>query len=646
MKNKLIYPLIVLLALCIGACTAPETTEPVKESGKVTEAIGMNSTEEQPDNPAESQITPEPTEEPVHVHSFLEEVTAEASCDTEGVLTATCSECGEVEVQSIPVKEHMWKSGEITLEPTCGTDGIQMFTCEVCGIEKEDVVPATGEHIWNEGEMTIAPTCVTEGVTTFTCITCGTIQESNISISEDHIWNEGEVTKPSNCAEEGARLVSCTLCDATKTEVVEKDDSHIWDEGKITKKPTCGANGTKTFLCTVCNDSKTQSIKPTGEHSWDNGKVTKEATCYREGIRTFSCTNCKEVKTEAILTTDDHSWNLGTVTKQPTKTTDGVCVYTCYRCQKTKEESTGTYYYDASDYRDSYHIRSTNNPDCYLDFSIKGNMLTVSGKIIQDGLEKVWVRCGENGEPSYASSGQLFTATFSLNAIAENTMVPVTVYTKTYTDSSYWGYSWDDISVINQNGEYRFSSSLVLEHNLDIMSRWVNPESGRSGNVAEEFVELSNQIVGDETDDYKKIYLLNYWVAENIYYDYDYYYGKSKELYYSAEEVMAARRSVCGGYANFLQKLIQAQGIPCIQVTTYSAGASTKGYFDETNYMITSSNHAHVEAFVDGRWVTMDATWDSQNKYENGQFMTREPKIRFFDSNLGFFSYSHKLIRR
>lgn len=310
------------------------------------------------------------------------------------------------------------------------------------------------------------------------------------------------------------------------------------------------------------------------------------------------------------------------------------------------EVQTSSYYFDASDYGNPYHIRSTNNPDNYLDFSISGSTLTVSGKIVKDGLEKVWVRCGEDGEPIYVTSGQLFSQRFSLSGLRENVPLLVTVYTKTYADSVYWSHSWNDIRISLVNGAYQFVLSPVLEHNLEVMSDVVSPEKGLSDAISPEMTSLSNQIVGAETNDYKKLYLLNYWVADNIYYDEDYYYNRNNDTYYAAGDVATQKRSVCAGYAELLQALIQAQGIPCIRVSTYSTGVSSKGYFDETNYHIVDSNHAHVEAFVDGRWVIMDPTWDSNNKYENGQFVYKKPTIRYFDANLDFFSMTHKLIRR
>ena len=62
--------------------------------------------------------------------------------------------------------------------------------------------------------------------------------------------------------------------------------------------------------------------------------------------------------------------------------------------------------------------------------------------------------------------------------------------------------------------------------------------------------------------------------------------------------------------------------------------------------MMMKANHAHAEAFVDGKWVVMDPTWDSNNKYENGEYNYETSVIRYFDATLEFLSYTHLLRQR
>ena len=119
--------------------------------------------------------------------------------------------------------------------------------------------------------------------------------------------------------------------------------------------------------------------------------------------------------------------------------------------------------------------------------------------------------------------------------------------------------------------------SLVLGQNLSFLQAYVDPDNFRdSSKVPDSVKSLSNQIVGAETDDYAKIFLLHKWVAENIYYDYDAYRG-GMDTFYDSADILANRRSVCEGYANLLRDLILAQGIPCMKATIYSLGVSTNG---------------------------------------------------------------------
>ena len=55
------------------------------------------------------------------------------------------------------------------------------------------------------------------------------------------------------------------------------------------------------------------------------------------------------------------------------------------------------------------------------------------------------------------------------------------------------------------------------------------------------------------------------------------------------------------------------------------------------------SNHAWNEAYVDGRWMLIDATWDSTNEIENGQWIKGSSINHiYFDAHMKFFSLSHR----
>ncbi len=398
------------------------------------------------------------------------------------------------------------------------------------------------------------------------------------------------------------------------------------------------------------NEKRTLNITRKCEHNWDMGTIISKATCTSEGTISYKCNICGIDKVEVIPINNEHNWQKS-ILVEPTYKTEGILRYLCKRCNYTYDENIGTYNFNPENYNDSYHIITSNNPENYIELTINNNTLTIEGKIIKENLDKVWFRCGEKNGKEYGeiieiSDGKKFIINLSLSHIKEDTKLKI--YTHQKNDDVYWGYIWKEIIIHPDKDGYKFLQSMVLEHNIDVMKHWVDPKDCLSENISEEIKQLSNSIVGTETDEYKKLYLLNKWVAENIYYDYDYYYGKTKELYYKPEDVYKNKRSVCEGYSRLLNSLIQSQGIPSMQVITYSAGISTIGYFDESNYMTTQSNHAHVEAYLksENRWVIMDPTWDSNNKYENEEYIEKSATIRYFDISFDFFSFTHKIIKR
>ena len=59
------------------------------------------------------------------------------------------------------------------------------------------------------------------------------------------------------------------------------------------------------------------------------------------------------------------------------------------------------------------------------------------------------------------------------------------------------------------------------------------------------------------------------------------------------------------------------------------------------------SNHIHVEAFVDMRWVTMDPTWDSKNQYLQGKYEPHNPTSwEYFDVSDEDFAFDHIILSR
>lgn len=283
------------------------------------------------------------------------------------------------------------------------------------------------------------------------------------------------------------------------------------------------------------------------------------------------------------------------------------------------------------------HLRTSYNDSNYLDLSISGSTLTVSGRLLVDGLQQIQVQVGSVSRTVNAADGQLFSTQLTM---AHSGSAAVRVYTKT-TGTSFTSLTWRSIYIQKGSGGYAFLESRVLKGNLAFTASYLDPQDAFRIQVPDSVAAKSQEIVGDETDDYTKVFLLNQWVAENIYYDYDALNGLSERITDSAG-VLEYRRSVCEGYAKLLRDLILAQGIPAI----YSLNDAV----NSSSYALTTSggeSHAHTEAYVDGRWIVMDATWDSNNKYQNGVYSSQAPNgFFYFDITPEVFALDHKITAR
>lgn len=197
---------------------------------------------------------------------------------------------------------------------------------------------------------------------------------------------------------------------------------------------------------------------------------------------------------------------------------------------------------------------------------------------------------------------------------------------------------------------WQFEKSPVYDHNQPIYNETKNPDeylgaTDRIQSDAKEISSLAQSITSSAGNDYEKIKLIHDWVAANLYYDFD-ALRKGDHSRMDALSVLEDKRGVCEGYSNLVAALVRSVGIPCRVQGGYALGIDTTGQWSESNINTTEGNHAWNEAYVGGRWVIMDCTWDSKNKYENGSYRSEgEIGDIYFDSTLEFFSLSHKLLK-
>ena len=180
----------------------------------------------------------------------------------------------------------------------------------------------------------------------------------------------------------------------------------------------------------------------------------------------------------------------------------------------------------------------------------------------------------------------------------------------------------------------------VYQHNLTIYESYDCDEDGvyyyllpdwKSQSDDPSIVAQAETITGGISGDYEKAKAIHEWVCRNI------SYGSGRTI---AADVLQDRVSVCEGYTNLTVALLRASGIPAKYAHGFALGSTGRKrpevFYDISN---TEANHAWTEAFVDGRWIIMDTTWDSTTgRYRTGNY-------KYFDISLREISKSHKYAR-
>lgn len=256
----------------------------------------------------------------------------------------------------------------------------------------------------------------------------------------------------------------------------------------------------------------------------------------------------------------------------------------------------------------------------------------------ENTLEQVSASANNNGE---------FSKTITIPS-SDNDTIKVDIYTgsKAYGEFESWVYNY--LYLTRKDNGWQLKTSPVYEHNKQMYEKDKSASEAlkstfsiQSNNAAVK--ELAQQITAECSTDYEKLIAIHDWVCSNIYYDKD-NINTSETLPYSASEVLKSKRAVCLGFATLSAALCRSINIPCNVVSGYALGIGSDKTWSDLTVETTEPNHAWNEAYVDGRWIIFDTTWDCGNKIEAGETSSAEASHIYFDANLDFFSSNHKII--
>lgn len=158
-------------------------------------------------------------------------------------------------------------------------------------------------------------------------------------------------------------------------------------------------------------------------------------------------------------------------------------------------------------------------------------------------------------------------------------------------------------------------------------------------------IEQAKNITAGISTDYDKVKVVHDWVCENIWYDYDALSnGTSDDK--TVMETFVSRKGVCTDYAFLTAALLRAVGVPTKVVAGYVLDTSAQESWTEDLITSNQCNHAWNEAYVDGRWIILDTTYDSNNTFKNKIFSTDTgmKNTKYFDITIEFLSTDRYIV--
>jgi endonuclease I/DNA-directed RNA polymerase subunit RPC12/RpoP len=205
-------------------------------------------------------------------HNYTSAITTAPTCTTAGVMTYTCSRCGDTYTEAIAALGHTL-TATAAKAATCTEAGNSAYWhCSVCGKYFSDaaatteitlastVLPALG-HSYTSA-VTTAATCTTAGVMTYTCSRCGDTYTEAIPALGHTLT--ATAAKAATCTEAGnSAYWYCSVCgkyfsDAAATTEITLSSTVLPATGHSYTYVDNG-DGTHTGTCSVCGATVTEN---------------------------------------------------------------------------------------------------------------------------------------------------------------------------------------------------------------------------------------------------------------------------------------------------------------------------------------------------------------------------------------------------
>lgn len=287
---------------------------------------------------------------------------------------------------------------------------------------------------------------------------------------------------------------------------------------------------------------------------------------------------------------------------------------------------------------------TSGNPDFYSVFETKGDTITARGVYKSDMPVGIAINGVKANVKFHAESDGSYTAELSYTPLAQGyydiyisfESGAVIAYLLKYTD----GWYFPDNTIGRQN-DSKLEKPYEAAPEAAVYYISAAADKSEVESALEQLKSIADEVCGDETDDYKKAYLLNRWIADNIYYDHDAAETSVTLDTVAIYNVLTRRRTTCAGFANTYSALLEAAGIRSLNLK--GAVVTTDVSYDQ---LAEAAENHEFSAFwyeKQKRWVYADACWSGAGDYREGVTTERITYDKYFDISSEAFSFNHRV---
>ncbi len=289
-----------------------------------------------------------------HYHHYVSEVTKQATCAEEGVITYTCiatnGTCDKkTYTESIPKTAHTYGEWVVEKEATETETGLKRHTCTVCGADQTAVIPVKGSEpdVPAPSEGSYVQNFTASGMTSDFYSITGSTSDSKGSVTYNGLTlttclkmeSRTNISFTAPSAGKLTLVFGGTTAASGKSVKINGTEAKVGSDGTVTVDVAKGnvtvtkGDAINLFYMVYTPDGTTEE---THTHNYVS-KVTKEATCTEAGVLTYTCTSTtgtcdKKTYTEAIPATGHKFSTEWTIDVAPTDTTPGSKSHHCTVC--------------------------------------------------------------------------------------------------------------------------------------------------------------------------------------------------------------------------------------------------------------------------------------------------------------------------